>query len=256
MFEESLLRVVKERRAGRYAGGDHPDAREILRVALELLTPALTDDQASTWYGGSWIDSGTWIPVTRGRLETLAEKLAPCRYGKAGGLSIARRNVFECRGKPVDLFLAAMAWGFGPRGYGWSRTAKMINPDGKDGEASVEAAVAAYCSAWHRGGAAAVARAWTSGPGKIWGLGPAFASKAAYFALYERENKNGPLIADLNTAWSAWALGGIWDSRYDAEKYAEYVDWCQRWAYELECRSDDIERALFRMGPQIRKMPR
>jgi len=100
----------------------------------------------------------------------------------------------------------------------------MVNPNGNNGEASVESAVTAYRDAWHQGGAAALARAWTSGLGKIGGLGPASASKIAYFALYEREAKRGPLIADLNTAWAAWALGGIRDSRYDAEKYADYVD--------------------------------
>lgn len=93
---------------------------------------------------------------------------------------ITRRAVFERRDDPVDLFLAAMAWGFGPRGYGWWRTANIVNPDGRDGEAAVAAAVAAYRDAWQRkNGAEELARAWTRGRGKITGLGPAFASKVA-----------------------------------------------------------------------------
>jgi hypothetical protein len=41
---------------------------------------------------------------------------------------------------PLDLFLATMAWGFGPVGYGWRRTANVINPSG---EADVRRAVLA-----------------------------------------------------------------------------------------------------------------
>lgn len=104
-----------------------------------------------------------------------------------------------------------------------------------------------------RGRAAAVAQAWTRGSGKVPGLGPAFASKVAYFAIYERKSGAGPLIADLNTAWSVWALGGIWDSRYFPEKNSDYVQWCGRWTRALGCRPDDIERTLLNLGPAIRR---
>ena len=50
---------------------------------------------------------------------------------------------------------------------------------------------------------------------------------------------------DINTAWALWALNGTWDSRSDPGKYTHYVDWSERMAHKLSCRSDDIERALF-----------
>lgn len=76
-------------------------------------------------------------------------------------------------------------------------------------------------------------RAWTLGNGKVAGLGPAFASKVAYFAVYERNLRRGSTDCGPNTTWSVWALGGIWDSRYSPGKYSDYVQWCERWAHAL-----------------------
>jgi Putative 8-oxoguanine DNA glycosylase OGG-like protein len=63
----------------------------------------------------------------------------------------------------------------------------------------------------------------------------------------------GPLIADTNTAWSLWALHGTWDSRNDGAQYSAYVAWSERLARLLGCRSDDVERALFALGPDVRR---
>jgi hypothetical protein len=96
-------------------------------------------------------------------------------------------------------------------------------------------------------------RAWSrGGTAELRGLGAAFASKVAYFACYDRAGGTGPLIADQNTAWALWALAGIWDSRARQTTYGRYIETAGRWAGELGCRSDDIERALFTMGPHIR----
>ena len=102
---------------------------------------------------------------------------------------------------------------------------------------------------------AAAFRAWSwGGRAKLPGLGTAFASKVAYFAAYDREAGTGPLIADMNTAWSLWALAGVWDSRRTADHYADYVTWAEHQAIDLDCRSDDVERALFDLGPRIRSV--
>ncbi len=85
-------------------------------------------------------------------------------------------------------------------------------------------------------------------------LDTAFASKVAYFASFDRDRGRGPLIADLNTAWALWALAAIWDSRSRAALYADYVAWAERWAADLNCRPDDVERALFIIGPSIRRI--
>jgi hypothetical protein len=34
--------------------------------------------------------------------------------------------------------------------------------------------------------------------------------------------------------------------------YARHVEWAERVAIELRCRPDDVERALFILGPEIR----
>ncbi|WP_369816251.1 hypothetical protein [Mycobacterium sp. 852014-52144_SCH5372336] len=47
---------------------------------------------------------------------------------------------------------------------------------------------------------------------------------------------------------------GTWDSRYVPEKYARYVEWCEAWGRKRTCRSDDVERALFSIGPTVRHL--
>ncbi len=162
---------------------------------------------------------------------------------------ISRADVFSRAGDPLDLFLAAMAWGFGNRGYGWRRTAGIIN---HAGEEQVVRAVESL----RRAAADGPARTWSAwsrgGEAKMRGLDTAFASKVAYLACFDLARGRGPLIADLNTTWTLWALAGTWDSRKSAALYAKYVGWADRWADDLGCRSDDVERALF-IGPKIRR---
>lgn len=251
MVSAELLRRVVEGRVQPGSNEDSADAQLVLEAAIDEFRPAETEDQPITWYGRRWLTKPDWHSTTRNRIATLCGKLDPSKHTDA--LIITRREVFDCCDNAADLFLAAMAWGFGTTGYGCWRTAQMINPGGEDHEQQVVEAVEAYQRAWSSGGAATVAQAWTRGNGKVPGLGPAFASKVAYFAIYERHSGEGPLIADLNTAWSVWALGGIWDSRYVPERYSDYVQWCGRWARALGCRPDDIERALFNLGPAIRR---
>lgn len=247
---ESLRRVVSDRLLPGSMGEDR-DTRAILKTALTQCLPVNTEEQPITWSGRRWLASQEWHPTTRTHIAELCDQLGSSKSAEV--LVITRRDVFDRRGSAVDLFIAAMAWGFGTTGYGGWRTAAMVNPEGRDQEQRVADAVDAYRAAWSTGGAEAVARAWANGTGKIRGMGPAFASKLAYFAIYDRTAGNGPLIADLNTAWSVWALGGIWDSRYQPGKYLQYVQWCERWAHALGRRSDDIERVLFNLGPAVRR---
>lgn len=245
-----LQRIVEDRRKPGWMG-EHPDTRAVLEEAIRQLRPANTEDQPVSWNGRRWLVQPDWHSTTRIRIEALCDGLDPSKCLEE--LIITRRDVFGHRNNAVDLFLAAMAWGFGTTGYGCWRTAAMVNPQGQDQEQRVATAVDAYLAAWSTGGAMAVAQAWTRGIGKIGGLGPAFATKVAHFAIYDRKAGAGPLIADLNTAWSVWALAGIWDSRYNPVKYSEYVQWCEQWAHAVNRRSDDIERVLFNIGPAIRR---
>ena len=245
-----LARAVAYRRA--QPVGEHPQAAAILNLVTKGLGSGYADRQGVPWYGRTWVEADGWNEQTRQRISKIAASFEPS--GDGGKASILRSDVFDRSDDPVDLFLVAMAWGFGTMGYGCWRTINMINPEGRNEEGRAKTAVDAYRTAWSEGGAGAVARAWASGPAKIRGLGPAFASKVAYFAAYDRDAGKGPLIADLNTAWAVWALAGISDSRSKPKQYAAYVEWCEGWAHRLDCRSDDIERALFSLGPRIRRI--
>ncbi|WP_131811357.1 hypothetical protein [Mycolicibacterium monacense] len=242
--------MVADRRDG--FTGEHPHTKAVLEAALKNLDPAETVQQPIHWYGRRWAAKPAWHPEFKKRIYALADTLDYA--GQAEKLVIRRSGVFARRDDPVDLFLAAMAWGFGTTGYGWWRTAQVVNPAGHDAAKKVRDAVAAYRTAWTEGEAEALARAWTRGVSRIPGLGPAFATKVAYFALYDLDAGTGPLIADLNTAWSLWALDGTWDSRYDDREYANYVEWCGAWGRKFGRRSDDVERALFSFGRTVRRL--
>ena len=249
---QDLLRgVIADRKTVRYRGRDHPATQDVLDAELKRLKPADTLEQEIPWYGRRWAAKGYWHRSTRKRLEALADSLDP--PDDNGPLFITRSQVFARR-DPVDLFLASMAWGYGTNGYGSWRTAQIVNPEGRNREAAIDDMVAAYRRAWDPNKPEVLLRAWESGTGKIRGLGPAFASKVAYFALYDPEKGTGPLIADRNTTWSVWALGDIWDSRYSSAEYGAYIRWCERWAAQIGCRSHDVERALFSLGPAVRDL--
>ena len=49
-----------------------------------------------------------------------------------------------------------------------------------------------------------------------------------------------------------WALANVWNVRTEADKYGEYLKIAGRWADYCRCRPDEIERALFVLGPRIR----
>lgn len=213
------------------------------------VTQGETDRQSVPWSAARWLEATAWSAATRRRLSDLADALGPSH--RDGWRQISRDDVFKrSDDDPLDLFLAAMAWGFGGRGYGWHRTSAILNQSGEHAVAravdrlreKVTEDMSWVWRAWSRGGAA-----------KLRGLDTAFASKVAYFGAFDRSEGSGPLICDLNTAWAYWFFTDQWDSRSDAGIYAAYVSWAEQRATDLACRSDDIERALFEIGPAVRK---
>jgi hypothetical protein len=226
---------------------DQDTVRDILTRGIEALEVP-TDDHSVRWNAKAWVEAEPWSSGTRARLRDLAKTLDD-GTSKDGWVQISRKDVFSRADLGwLDLFLAAMAWGFGVRGYGWYRTGHIIR---KAGDVAVARAVEQLASAG-RVGSSAAWQAWSPrGEAKLEGLGSAFASKVAYFAAFDRVSERGPLICDINTAWALWALGGIWDSRATADLYSQYVAWSEHWAVELRRRPDDIERALFTIGPPL-----
>ena len=180
-------------------------------------------------------------------LADAVDRVAHGRIQPDGRAVITRDQVGSHVGSPIDLFVAAMAWGFGERGYGWHRTRGMF---GEDGAQRVPKLVGSL-------------RSSANDPEEIWrvlrgslglrGLGPAFGTKLAYFASYHDKPGTGPLIADRWTAWAFWAFTERWDIRASARSYAEYVHSAQAWAARLGRRPDDVERAFFIAGPHIRQ---
>ena len=82
-------------------------------------------------------------------------------------------------------------------------------------------------------------------------LGPAFATKFAYFAARKQQsNRTIPLIADINTSWAMWWLAGIPRSVELRENYLAYVDLAHKWGAEIDddYGVDEIERAVFILG--------
>lgn len=247
MDDLGLDEVIATRRQGHTVSDDRAEA--ILRSVIDNFGP--TDDHWVRWSGTTWTAADTWGDRTHAALGALVESLGDDGHAERW-MPIARRDVFaRAEHGHLDLFVAAMAWGFGVRGYGWRRTSDII---AAAGENRVADAVERLKTAAIQGGPSGVWQAWSrGGDAKLRGLDTAFASKVAYFASYDREQGSGPLIADLNTTWALWALGDIWDSRTSAQQYEKYVHWAQHRAEKLGCRSDDVERALFVIGPDIRK---
>lgn len=245
---EHLTELVR----GRIEGA--PIEEEGVRRALTAEIGAFsqpTDEHAVWWNGQAWSQAEVWSTDARRRVQRLYASLDD-RSRDDGWRLISRAQVFHRADDPLDLFMAAMAWGFGNRGYGWRRTSDIINGAGEE---TVARAVERLRHAEAEGGAAGVWRAWArGGEAKLRGLDTAFASKVAYFASFDRDRGRGPLIADLNTAWALWALAANWDSRTSAALYAAYVKWADRWAVDLNSRSDDVERALFIIGPKVRRV--
>jgi hypothetical protein len=161
---------------------------------------------------------------------------------------ILRGQVIEFSESMEDVFIGAMIFGYGLTGYGPSRVGRIIkeNPD------LIEKLHRQYAAA-----ADSPEKSWAShtNEDKVKYLGPAFATKFAYFAA--RKQKIGgiiPLIADINTSWAIWRLAEIPRSVKQKESYLKYVKLAHDWGAELRCQSgvDEIERALFKIGINVR----
>lgn len=220
---------------------------DLLRLIIEAF-PQPTDR-----HGGAW-KSTVWAAGLQGSdqrlieaVHRLSQRLPAADVGQPQ--KITRADVFATT-DPFDRFVATMAWGFGPAGYGWWRTRDIVS---RAGVGDVVALVEALQDA----GANSPESTWSVlfDTHRLDRLGLSFATKVGYFAGYDRDREVGPLIIDRRTAWATWALVDVWEYR-DAGTYAQYVRRCEQWARTLGCRSDDVERALFVIGPHVRQFYR
>lgn len=209
----------------------------------ELRAQHPVEDQAIRWQREHWATD---------KLDGLQVELDAIAEGcKADGdsLLIARRHVLEMAdGDAIRQFLSSMVWGYGTAGYGPERVGEIVRHAGPGLRTKLE----------NQRHAAQLGpqQAWTSFKfsDHLRGLGPAFASKFAYFAAYERsESPLKPLIVDLNTSWAMWKLIKLPRSVERQDTYVQYVEEAHRWADEIGCRADDVEWALFELGKNVER---
>jgi hypothetical protein len=142
-----------------------------------------------------------------------------------------------------------MIFGYGLVGYGPSRVGRVIreNPD-----------LIAKLNRQYEAAAKGPAPSWRSHTkeAKVRFLGPAFATKFAYFAArHQKVEGVVPLIADINTSWAMWSLVAMPRSVELSKSYNAYVELAHRWGAEIsgDHGADEIERALFDIGKDLPK---
>ena len=157
---------------------------------------------------------------------------------------ISRQDVLMLSESVEDVFIGAMIFGYGPIGYGASRIERVIRAN----VGLIEKLNGQYKSA-----ADGPSESWKSHrqSDRVINLGPAFATKFAYFAARKQQsNRTIPLIADINTSWAMWWLAGIPRSVELRDSYLAYVDLAHKWGAEIDddYGVDEIERAVFILG--------
>ena len=158
--------------------------------------------------------------------------------------SISRGEVIAFSDSVEDLFVGSMIFGYGPIALGPTRVGRVIdeNPD-----------LIALLHRQFAASAIGASRSWMSHTNvdRVMYLGPAFATKFAYFAA-RKQGAVGviPLIADVNTSWAMWWLAGIPRSVEEHDNYMKYVNLADSWGNELtvDYGADEIERAIFKLG--------
>jgi hypothetical protein len=205
-------------------------------------------------YGNVMFQEVKWNPRSweipqLAMFETQISMFTDSCQGSGDSYVIRRGDVIELSKSIEDVFIGAMIFGYGLVGYGASRVGRVIreNHDLVDRlNCQYEAAAEGPESSWNSHTKQHRAKY----------LGPAFATKFAYFAARHQEVKgNVPLIADLNTSWAMWWLAGIPRSVEQHDSYMEYVNLAHAWGDELsgDYGADEIERAIFELGRGMSK---
>jgi hypothetical protein len=196
--------------------------------------------------------------------------------GAAASGSITRGDVFAVAAaqrsgdRPAsDLFLAAMAWGFGATGYGKARYDRIVSTAGDRLEPALLAGLGALREDGAVGGYAqffggyGISREPAGAPpwSRLAWLGPAFFTKLLYFADPDNADGSGAgaLILDNVLANRVHDLSGMphvvapngRSEPWTAFRYAVYLHWMRQTAQRIGVAPDLLEVALFgkRLGP-------
>ena len=186
-------------------------------------------------------------------LQRLGQDRVPAALQRRAQLG--RRDLFgiaeKVRAGTVDhsqLLVAVMMWGYGTRGYGPARTARMLAaPDAEQRIASAfQAANDPRDGA--RAGYAALADPATA---RLSWLGPAFGTKFLFFAGHGAVHYGSrPLILDgLIGRWVEHQAGvRLLPWTWMRSNYGRYLDLMHRWADALGWEPDQVEHRIFTLA--------
>lgn len=163
---------------------------------------------------------------------------------------IRRSFVFTYQGRsPVELFIAAMAWGLGPDNRGPAKIGAILTRS-NDAAKAIEAVVNIVCQE----GAVSGYRKYFLDH-RIANLGPAFITKLLYFAGYNRQNPR-PVIYDSLVATAVIRLPEAPllapSTEINSKSYGRYCRWAEKTAADYGTEPAVVEWALFCLGEQIR----
>jgi hypothetical protein len=182
--------------------------------------------------------------------ETQISKFADSCRPNGNKKFISRGEVVSLSDSVEDIFIGSMIFGYGPSGLGPTRVGRVIENNKK---VLIKRLHVQYAEA-----ARGPSESWISHTktDRLIYLGPAFATKFAYFAARKQEATGLiPLIADINTSWAMWWLAGIPRSIESHDNYMKYVNLAHAWGEDLKCDfgADEIERAIFELGKGMPK---
>lgn len=147
------------------------------------------------------------------------------------------------------LFVWSMLWGYGVRGYGATRVAKMLATPNL-GQILCRVSVECYYGVF--------LKAYDTLNSQVQNLGPAFATKFLYFLSAPLGHSIKPLIFDsvvvetLRTLdWPDWCPDFVAKGTSPLRAsgaYGQYLIWLHNWAFHLRCRPDQLEYFLWRQS--------
>jgi hypothetical protein len=218
------------------------------RAAVLLRARSLQGNRVVMSHQVTW-NPEIWKSQFLEPFETQISKFADNCRPNGNKKFISRGEVVSLSDSVEDIFIGSMIFGYGPSGLGPTRVGRVIekNPD------LIERLHRQYVAA-----SAGASKSWKSHTGldRVAFLGPAFATKFAYFAARKQGIEGAiPLIADINTSWAMWWLAGIPRSVEGHDNYMKYVNLAHTWGKDLKCAfgADEIERAIFELGKGMPK---